>query len=1592
MVLTIIPAGLYSTAGAVSDEISTMSIDASQGLLEMPSVSISSTAVIRTAAAAKSQAAGSTIVKATASGLPEIDGDYTSAFYAGETPTNPMVVFTTDKALKAQPTITCTNANLTFTAADNGVLTDGVYTYSWIVSGSNVTVKQLDFEVGYTYEYVDANGKTITKTYTAYASSAVENVAQPGGIFAHRYRSWHITKHNCDRKEKVDYIARILGANTFGTFVDPANVGWERGYYDFNTSSFVKVDGVASGYAQNHYDDHSNEGTQNANTANDLNRPVTVAYLDRSIANLNNYNLRFSITDTFRNTSKYSEYGIKEFKIAAGGVEFDGNTPTNAASVTQLGVTDVAPIDTNAGGTITIGMNGAKYLDGMTTLDNGNQTKSYTFIVSFGATYKDVTRIRSAINLDLVTYDKSELRADLQDLYRAYTPTQLLAADSEIGNNPNSWFYSEGWSEYLAAFKNAEYILNDPDTDQNKIDAADAALKAAVAGLKVATADYTEANVVEAEVKALQSDLYTDESWSRVQTAMNNLKSGISIFNQTYLDSLVADVRYAISKLDKNPANYDEVDAMVKIYEGLNPEHYTAETWQVLRDTVESVNYNLKVDQQALVDAYARSIDAAIQGLQLAPADYTAVREQTKRYDEVLPNKDLYVELRWRAVAAAYNAIEWDKNWKQQEDVDDMATNLRNAIDRLTYKDASYTDLETEINASSGEKESWYTPETWAPFAEALAAAENAYSDYEDGNPLDITKQSEIDALKEALATARAGLVDADGDYTKVRNAIEKADALDQSKYTADSWQVLQNAIDSVEYNLLARDQEKIDGFADAILDAIKKLNEIGADYTAVRAIIKEWNDMDKSLYTEASILRVANEVNAVNWNLPLSQQATVDGYVTKIRTAMDLLEYKPADYSAVDVAMKQAQSCVDRQNAFAEARNGYSYYTKDSYDALVASMTYTKGLDIRYQNTVEGYAAAINAAIKGLKPNDADYSAVEEALKKIPADLEDEVYTDETAAEVIAAKLVIERGLLTDEQDKVDGYAKDLETAIAGLVYKPADYTKVTEALKKVPTDLTPYTKSSVTNLQNVINSVNYGLNIKSQTIVDGYADAILVAIEALEPDRADYTIVETAKKKAEEAIKDTNYTDESIQAVKDAINAVVYDLPSSEQARVNAFADAIDAAVAALTDKPLDLTSYNEAIKDVPESLDNFTDESVKLYKDALAAADNFKLIKNSIRNQTEFETLVSALDAAARGLKYKPADYTKVREAQTAADEKAKSGLYTDASVAGYNDIIASIDWAKTIDEQAEVNAYADAINSYVFEYKLADYTKLDAAIAAKEAEIAKGLYTDASVSAFRAVVAGFLRDRNITQQGVVDGYTDTVINYTFEYLPADYSKLNELVDYVNGLDSSLYENYDEIYNGYIFDYIYVTIPANGDYNITEQSKVDDMTATLQSYIDMLVLKNTKTPKFELKNGASYKKSGGVTYIKGLDTGLRENTLKSTYFEMENVNVTITKAVTGRYIGTGSTVTVTDLDGNVIGEYVILIYGDVNGDGTITARDINDIENQIMSVSSLTAAGILAANINGDRMVTAADGKLIENVISGSGVLNQSTGRVS
>ena len=81
-------------------------------------------------------------------------------------------------------------------------------------------------------------------------------------------------------------------------------------------------------------------------------------------------------------------------------------------------------------------------------------------------------------------------------------------------------------------------------------------------------------------------------------------------------------------------------------------------------------------------------------------------------------------------------------------------------------------------------------------------------------------------------------------------------------------------------------------------------------------------------------------------------------------------------------------------------------------------------------------YYLAIPAKDKlPVKSDDADYTAVDAALAKVPADLS--IYTDETAAAVTAAVNAVVRGKKASEQAEVDAMAAAINEAVAALQKK---------------------------------------------------------------------------------------------------------------------------------------------------------------------------------------------------------------------------------------------------------------------------------------------------------------------------------------------------------------------------------------------------------------------------------------------------------------------------------------------------------------------------------------------------------------------------
>ena len=119
--------------------------------------------------------------------------------------------------------------------------------------------------------------------------------------------------------------------------------------------------------------------------------------------------------------------------------------------------------------------------------------------------------------------------------------------------------------------------------------------------------------------------------------------------------------------------------------------------------------------------------------------------------------------------------------------------------------------------------------------------------------------------------------------------------------------------------------------------------------------------------------------------------------------------------------------------------------------------------------------------------------------------------------------------------------------------------------------------------------------------------------------------------------------------------------------------------------------------------------------------------------------------------------PADYSAVEAAMAAIPTDLT--VYTDESVAALNTAVDGVVRGKAFVSQANVNAMAQAIEDAIaaLQYKDADYTKVDAAIAKANA-LNKDNYKD--FSGVEAAVNAVVRDKNITEQSKVDAMAKAI----------------------------------------------------------------------------------------------------------------------------------------------------------------------------------------------------------------------------------------
>ncbi len=643
-------------------------------------------------------------------------------------------------------------------------------------------------------------------------------------------------------------------------------------------------------------------------------------------------------------------------------------------------------------------------------------------------------------------------------------------------------------------------------------------------------------------------------------------------------------------------------------------------------------NRSLKKPDQPTVDGYAAALEAAYNGLELLPADYTSLNDME---EVIAENINVTVEV-----------------------VD--PSNSANNYDIPYYS----PEIIAQINAKLGERD----------------------------NSLVIVQQDEItllvSELEELYTQLSQSLNKVDVKYANEQKAI-KATYEDEAEkyYTADSWARLVAARAAVTDSMALReanDQVVVNAAAQEIYDARNALSYNGANYDEVNKYLEliAAEEANKDWYSNWSACDVA--VAAVVTGLDVTEQDRVDTMAANLKAAYEGLQLKDANYANLKAAIDLA----------AEKNKDAAYYTTDTYNAFVsayeaANKLYTDGqttpLKISEQATLDNAEAALRDAMANLKYKDADIQPIVDAMSKYDQTVYDGMYlgeypdADSDGDEDILDNVKIaydaasrwvedyEAGKLTIKDNaNIALAANTLETLRAAL---PASYMTIFDALcdpytgdklydcttdGKLSAYLTTleanlkvqYTDDSVKAVIDSLKAVDYNLKIDNQARVDEMSGPVYEAVSLLEYRLADLTKLIDAITAGDAEVSKAEsvdwFTPTSWANYEAAYNAAV-DVRDADPAYYASEQNVVDEATAALVDATskleyidADYVQLNEAIntaKGLNES--DWTAESWDDLEVALAAAEKVES-GLKIDSQKTIDDATDALIEAINNLK--------------------------------------------------------------------------------------------------------------------------------------------------------------------------------------------------------------------------------------------------------------------------------------------------------------------------------------------------------------------
>ena len=302
---------------------------------------------------------------------------------------------------------------------------------------------------------------------------------------------------------------------------------------------------------------------------------------------------------------------------------------------------------------------------------------------------------------------KSELKitssVEQQIIYASYAKyDEIVAKYNGSDGYKNNWYTEDSKEDvenYIKSVDHEKTIDKQNEVDQYVIE-----LTKKISNLKYRLANYELLNnkIEEYETSdEYKNNWYTDDSREEVEGYIESFNLNITIDNQEIVDDYLYELTNRVARLKLKLASYEELNNIIynyrESYEYIN-NWYTDEDVDSLDKFISSLNYNVTINHQEIVNQYVIELSDRVSKLKYRLANYELLNNKIEEYETSDGYKNnWYTDDSREEVEGYIESLDLNITIDNQEIVDDYLYELTNKVARLEYKDASYDQLDAKI-------------------------------------------------------------------------------------------------------------------------------------------------------------------------------------------------------------------------------------------------------------------------------------------------------------------------------------------------------------------------------------------------------------------------------------------------------------------------------------------------------------------------------------------------------------------------------------------------------------------------------------------------------------------------------------------------------------------------------------------------------------------------------------------------------------------------------------------------------------------------------------------------------------------------------